>query len=354
MEMDRFFQETKKSIAKHLEEFFHIKADELSQVNRWGRDLMMRFADFSIQGKMIRGGLIILSYRMFKHHTPPWVLDMAAAMEIAHTALLIHDDIMDRDRLRRGKKTIFYQYEELGEREKSSDPLHFGESLGMCAGDIGFFLAFELLSRQNNQHKLASRIFPLWSQELSGVGLAQMQDVYFSASYGTISEQDILDLYRFKTARYTFSLPLMTGALAAGQPHEMVTTLSELGECYGIMFQLRDDELGLYGDESIIGKPIGTDIKEGKKTLFAYYLLEKTDREFREQARAILSKKKINRSTLSDIREIVDKAGVRSRLEQKMQELKTQTSTIIDSLKVPLGYKDFLQQILHFNIERHK
>ena len=105
---------------------------------------------------------------------------------------------------------------------------HLGQSLGICAGDVGFFLAFEILSKLKIKGRIYREILRLFSQEISYVGLAQMMDVYYGASKGSISEQDILKLYLYKTGRYTFSLPLMTGALLAEQPKRTLSIIFDL------------------------------------------------------------------------------------------------------------------------------
>ena len=96
---------------------------------------------------------------MFKNEIPDWIIQTASAFELIHSALLIHDDIIDKDQIRRGSQTIFYQYKELGEKDKRQESYHFGESLGICAGDIGFFLAYELLSGLLAESKIKEDIF---------------------------------------------------------------------------------------------------------------------------------------------------------------------------------------------------
>ena len=350
--MNLFFQKYSNSIENYLKNFLLKRQIELSDINKWGKDLMERFADFSLHGKMIRGGLIILSYQMFTNDTPDLIIQIASALELIHSSLLIHDDIIDRDNIRRGKKTLFYQYKELGEHENHTDSYHFGESLGICAGDIGFFLAFEILSKLETTREIKEKVLSLWSKELTFVSLAQMQDCYFSISIKKAGEEEILNLYRYKTARYTFSLPLMTGAIAAGQDSKTILQLEKLGENLGIIFQIKDDEIGLFGNESEIGKPVGTDIKEGKKTLYSLYLSEITMDKYREKIRTIFNQKKITPSTLLCLREIAEKSGVRDKIHNKMLNLKEKAESLITSLSVDNVYKDVLSRMLQFNMER--
>jgi geranylgeranyl diphosphate synthase type I len=354
MTMSSFFQQFRPCIEDSIREFIAKKKEELSSVNRWGDDLMERFSGFLGQGKMIRGGLVILSYLMYAGDSPEWIIKTASAVELIHSSLLVHDDIMDRDQVRRGKKTLFAQYQELGENNRYRTPDHFGKSFGICAGDIGFFLAFETLSEIDMHPEEKAAIFRLWSKELTHVGLAQMQDVYFSMSHTQPGEKEILDLYRYKTARYTFSLPLMTGSLLAGQDTKTVACLEELGECLGIIFQIKDDELGLFGDEQEIGKPIGTDIEEGKKTIFSHYLLESARGADRKSVQDILLKKANTAMALETLKKIALKAGVQDKIKNKILELSKNAERLIRSLNIEVKYRALLLDILEYNINRER
>ncbi len=116
----------------------------------------------------------------------------AAALEIFHSALLIHDDIMDNDRLRRGFRTIFAQYENLGTRGRAGDPERFGRSMGLCAGDVGFFIATDIVARLPLEAERRTALQALLARELAYVGLAQMQDVTFGAFARTPPVRDAM------------------------------------------------------------------------------------------------------------------------------------------------------------------
>jgi len=341
----------KSHIEKYLREFFQLLKEELAGVNRWGSDLAERLMYFCIQGKMIRGTLTMASCEMLSGGVSPWIIPVAGAFEIIHSSLLIHDDIMDRDSYRRGEKTIFSQYVEMGDREIHDDSSHFGKSLGICAGDIGFFLAQKILADAGVHLETKNRILGFWANELVRVGLAQMQDVYFSTSRQAVQEREILDLYRFKTARYTFSIPLVTGAIASRADEKTISFLEELGEHLGIIFQIKDDELGLFGTEEETGKPVGTDIREGKKTLYAYYLV-KAAPDAGEILNALYEKKEITASDLQKIQDIVESAGVHEMVERKISMHKNEALKLIDALGIEERWKKTLRELVFYMHER--
>ncbi len=229
--MEKFLRIYKSRIEVCLDEFLKKKEKELSKINPWGRDAIKRLRVFAKRGKTLRGALVILSYLLKQKKVSREAIAAAAAMELAHSSLLIHDDIMDEDFWRRGRKTIFAQYAALAPKRKKAR--RFGESMGICAGDLGFFLAFEILPE---------RLRPVFAKELAAVCTGQMQDVYF-VSGGRAGRAEVLRMYRYKTARYTFSLPFLMGGVLAGLPASLLEELEKFGELCGIVFQLRDDEL---------------------------------------------------------------------------------------------------------------
>lgn len=242
----------KKDIDAHLIAFLKQKGSSLSHINKWGGDIIDRLIPFTTSGKTTRGSLAVYIYSLFAKRRSSRIYDAAAALELFHSGLLIHDDIMDNDKLRRGRKSIWEQYRSI------SRSLHIGISLAINAGDLCFFLAQELLTD--------SDLLPFISSELTYVAIAQMQDVENIRS-ASVSKDDILSLYRYKTARYTFSLSMAVGAMVAGAKSAHIVTLKRLGESMGLLYQIRDDELSVYGSSAVTGKPVGSDERNEKQTL---------------------------------------------------------------------------------------
>lgn len=216
MSIPRELLSYKKPLHAYLLRF--LKARQFNEIGPWGPDATKRISQFVTAGKGIRGSLALFSYQAFskqKNITP--ALPLAGGLELIHAGFLIHDDIMDHDDLRRGKPSMHVQV---------------GESVAICMGDLSCILGYESFSKLP--------ILSYISKELSKVTIAQMHDV---SSSGDPLIEDILRLYRFKTARYTFSLPLASGAMLAGANATTITQLEALGEHMGILFQVRDDEL---------------------------------------------------------------------------------------------------------------
>jgi len=328
----QFFTDTQTEIQGFLEGYLSDQAEELSRINSWGRDACERLAGFCLGGKTIRGGLTVLAGQMFGFADTEEAIKAGAAVELLQAAFLIHDDIMDRDAMRRGEPSLFQQYQNLGQKKEFGDALHFGESMGICVGDISFFLVVQILSQLNVSPAICRRLTELSAREIISTCTAQMQDVYWGYSDKAKDEQEILDLYIHKTGRYTFSLPLSVGAVLAEQPEETLSMLQKIGEHMGIVFQIKDDELSLYGDEADTGKPVGSDVKEGKTTLFKHTLFRRASAQEREQLDTLFGSRTLTTSGLQYIRELLDSYGIREELEKVARRHAEQARSLVGSL----------------------
>ena len=280
-----YFRTAREAVHQAIQDVLAEAGREYERVSGdFGSDSARRLDEFSARGKMIRGCLVRLGFELGGGKSVPpeaeeSVARAGAAMELFQSGLLVHDDIMDRDRTRRGAPTLHVGYEADLARGLYGDPAHNGSSLGICAGDLAYFSAFHVLAGLEVPADVARQVCQTAARELALVGVAQMQDVAngavrhesinpFREATASPDEQAILLLYRYKTGRYTFSLPLSIGATLAGADLQTKASLEEAGEALGILFQLKDDELGLFADEDELGKPVGADIREDKKTLF--------------------------------------------------------------------------------------
>jgi geranylgeranyl diphosphate synthase type I len=336
-----YFEEKKNEIVSCLRGFLGEQAEQLGRLNPMGKDVCDRLYQFSIQGKMIRGGLVSLGFAMSRNGQypqagPQQLIEAGAAMELLQSALLVHDDIMDRDTLRRGLPTLGQQYTEMVRQAGLSDPAHVGESLGICAGDVAYFLAFELLARMQTSPVLLREIQRLVARELTQVGVAQMQDVYWGRSNLWVSEEEVMRLYLYKTGRYTFSLPLMVGGLLAEQSPATLALLEKIGENLGVVFQMKDDEIGLMGSPGEMGKPVGSDIKEGKKTLYYGYLQRRASAEELRALAGIFGNPEIGEEEVHYVRELVLRLGIQEELQRQAAELAGRARGLIAGLP---GYK---------------
>ena len=144
--MFAYFEDKKRKISAYLKEFLAEKGTRFAAINTLGKDVCDRIYDFAIQGKMIRGGLVPLGFALSRSGPSSrggaaQTIHTGAAVELLQAAVLMHDDIMDRDQVRRGFESMHHQYSQMADRAGITDRDRVGESLGLCAGSIAYFLA---------------------------------------------------------------------------------------------------------------------------------------------------------------------------------------------------------------------
>ncbi|MBI2029743.1 polyprenyl synthetase family protein [Candidatus Gottesmanbacteria bacterium] len=307
--------------------------------------LVKKLLTFATTGKTIRGSLLLFTYQLLGGGNKNDAIQTAAALELFHSSLLIHDDVIDNDRLRRGKESFW----ELYSKGKNSD--HFGRSMAICAGDVGFFLAFELLSTLSLKKDRQVKLVNLFSRELFHVGIAQSWDVEESFSKSLTSKKKIEMIYRYKTARYTFSVPFLAASILANK-HTLIKKFDRLGETLGLLYQIKDDHLGLFGKTTNTGKPIGNDIIQKKKTLIIALLMENITQEEKIKVRKIFTKKLVLGNDILYIQKLVQNSGTNNYIAKLMNSYAKSANNIIKSIDISKNNKEDLYNLVDFCLNR--
>lgn len=226
---------------------------------------------------------------------PELALPAAAAVEMFHTWTLVHDDVIDDDDLRRGGPTVHelsrqYAVEHMGYGDAKSR--EYGRNIAILAGDCQQGWAVTLLCEVAKQggadaSVVVDVISELESRVVNTLIEGETLDVqYAQMTVGQLSSDDIVRMLWMKTGvLYEFAARsgAKLGLNVSDNDHPLVAALSRFAGCCGTAFQLQDDILGLMGDEQTLGKPIGSDVREGKKTTIVYYALtsaNESDRKF--------------------------------------------------------------------------
>jgi len=180
------------------------------------------------------------------------VMPFAVALELIHNFTLVHDDIMDKSRLRRNLPTVH---------------IKFGEPAAIISGDLLFAKAFEVMHDISDDPSIFKRVDFGLINCVREICEGQQLDMEFEKKQD-VSEKEYLEMIRRKTA-VLFKFAAEGGAILGGGTREKINALSEYGESLGLAFQIRDDYLDMSSDEGTLGKDIGNDIRNGKKTLIA-------------------------------------------------------------------------------------
>ncbi len=222
-------------------------------------------------GKRLRPHLVFVGYGKQDSSIAP----LAAGYELLHTALLVHDDIIDRDIVRHGQATIHQAYFENHYTNLSSttERHHFSTSAAILAGDILISWAYELLASMDMPADKYRQSSTIMSEAIFNVAGGELIDTESPFSTHAI---DPIVVANYKTASYSFVGPLLAGAILSDHHYsdESLSKLKEYATNIGIAFQIRDDILGVFGDEAKTGKSTIGDLREGKRTVLIDFFIK--------------------------------------------------------------------------------
>lgn len=349
MDFKSYSLEKKALIEKNLNSFLQKTNKDLESSVR-SIEIIKNLKKFSVRGKMIRGVLFLFGCEMFGQKLNKEHIDIACAIELSHSALLIHDDIIDNDFVRRGEKTVFAKYIDRGKKISIKNTNEYGKSMGIVAGDASFFLGLRLLS--NFKSKYSSALNKFFYEEILTVALAEGLDTELGMSKKEALEKDILAVYRLKTARYTFFMPFAMASIVSNASDKTLATLEKLGESAGIIFQIKDDELGLFGDEKVTGKPVGSDVREDKKTLIRAILFEGVSKDEKKRLNKIFGNPRPSNKDLDYVKKLTEKYKVSEKIDKMIKNLMTKVLEDVENLKITKKYKKMLNQFLEYNLAR--
>jgi geranylgeranyl diphosphate synthase type I len=261
------------------------------------------------------------------------VLRAVSALELVQANALLHDDVMDASNTRRGRPSVHVAF---AARHRDHGwlgrPDRFGESAAILLGDLALVWADDMFHGAGLDEAAHRRALPVWADMRTDLIGGQYLDVWTQAT-GDRSANAALRVSRFKCAAYTVERPLQLGATLAGAPTELVRAYRRFGADVGVAFQLRDDQLGVFGDPTVTGKPAGDDIREGKRTLLMALAMDAADRQGNDSALGgitdALGDAELTADGVDRVRTILDELGASAEVERRIEQL---TETAVAAL----------------------
>ncbi len=275
-------------------EIFDLLRDDLVAIEeQFGHDTVSNVAAITEIGEYLRAGggkrirpaLLLLSARLFNYQGTGAV-KLASVVEIIHTATLVHDDIIDEAQTRRGRPAANTQW---------------GNSKCVLAGDWLYMQAFKIAIQERN-FRILDVLIELTQQMVEGE-LLQMEKLG-----KLISPQEHLDLIYRKTA-CLFSVCMRVGGILGGATAEQEERLGQYGRDLGLAFQIVDDVLDLTASERVLGKPVASDLREGKATMAIIHALERCTPAERKQIETVLTDRAFNGVSHGDVLAILNRYG---------------------------------------------
>ncbi len=324
-------------------------------------DYFDRLTDYSTRGKMVRSNLVIISWLAYQPKAiapSSEVVTLAAIQELSESGILIQDDVMDNDDLRRGQPTIHLQYQALvlakSQNLNANDARKFGENWAITLGDMLFFYLFGLMTRLSVSSRIRLDLIQLYSNELVITGSGQLGDV--AAGLGVVqpTQNDVSEINRQKTAHYTICLPLLAGAILASQPSDEIKKIQALGETIGEIFQLTDDRLDLFSSASKSGKSQASDARSGKKTMLYFFTLVclQNNSQALAEFTSLYGKKNMDAAEVERIQQLVKSSGGFDRSEALIGELAAQARQQLKQLNISDSSRTQLLGFLAFIVAR--
>jgi geranylgeranyl diphosphate synthase type I len=270
-------------------------------------------------GKRMRPALLVAGFRSASPRANlRGALDAGVALELLQAYFLIHDDWMDGDLIRRGGPTVHAWLS----RRLGSPQL--GAAGAILAGDYAQALAVDVLSTLDLAPKQGPRVFSAFAEMQLAAVSGQQIDLVGTA-------RDVEAAYELKTGSYTVLGPLKMGAILADASPRALTTLERVARPLGIGFQLRDDLLSAFGDPKRTGKPLGNDLKSGKRTVLLLETLRRTRGTRRSSITRVLGNPRAKKADLQHALTVMDDSGARAAVEARVLELAEQARKHVGS-----------------------
>lgn len=342
----------KKEFEVVLGKFIRVKKQEAERLDEKYAAFVDILEDFTMRGgKRIRPAFMYFGYLACGGTNKEEILKAARAVELLQSFLLIHDDLVDRSNMRRGKPTAHRMFEK--EYEKlglSGGKEHFGQSMAIICGDLAHMFAYEALLSADFPTSNLDRARKLFDKIMFETAYGWYQEMLNTMS-NRIDEADVLRTISYVSATYTVIGPVELGAILAGASENQLAILEEYGMKLGTAFQIQDDILGMFGEDKEVGKPVNSDMVEGKKTLLYTRLVDRLTEVEKKKFLSVYGKSKVM-ADLEWVRGLMRSLGVLDEVKEEARKLAREAVALLDEKIFSSEGGEFLRGIGGYLVER--
>lgn len=280
-------------------------------------------------GKRLRPRLLL----QIAGRDDPAIVQIAVAHELLHIATLIHDDIIDNDEIRHGKKNLVGVYKDIYGEARGVDVPHYARSAALIGGDLLLSHAHRSIAESALDSRLTLKLQGLLYRSVFEVIGGQLMDTEapFMSDY-----YDPITVYTYKTASYSFVGPILSGAAIAGLDDSTTAALERYATALGIAFQLRDDDLGVFGDSAVTGKSTAQDLREAKKTKLIELFRERATEADRAAFDASFGLKTARDADMERLRDLLITCGARNAHDALIQQYLEESLAALAGIPEPL------------------
>lgn len=288
---------------------------------------------------------------------PEALWDVCAALEVFQSAALVHDDIIDNSDTRRGQPSAHRRFEhEHGRAGWAGDGASFGRSSAVLLGDLLVAWSDDLLESALVSHPNANAVRSEYARMRRDVTIGQFLDIAEESAWNVNDDAEhaerALRVASLKSARYSVEQPLLIGAALAGATDSQQSALRDFGHPIGLAFQLRDDVLGVFGDESVTGKPSGDDLREGKRTLLVARMRETLDTAARREVDALIGDPHLDASQIAALQSTILDSGALDRVEELITRYSNDADAALRNAPLDSASIESLRDLAHAATKR--
>lgn len=321
---------TTEAVNQFLDTLFARRTEEAKQADAVYGTLWEYIAEAVIGGKRIRPYLVMVGYGAFAGRIVP----VAAAQELLHVAMLMHDDVIDEDMVRRGRKNINGHYlDRYAPHMSRRLAVHHAYSAGVLAGDTLLSEAYLSINQSQLDDTTKVALLDVLHRSIFEVIGGELMDIEAGLLKTLHIEPE--NVARYKTASYSFVGPLVMGAMCAGADELTRERLKTFGEYAGIAFQLQDDLLGIYGDSHKLGKTMLLDLKEAKETHMIQEHRAMMNAAQAVRFEAVFGDEHASLADFQSLRADIEASGARARTEERIEECYQRALEAISQLSNP-------------------
>ncbi|WP_437583717.1 polyprenyl synthetase family protein [Paramicrobacterium sp. CJ85] len=338
-------------VARRLDRFFDERRVTAREQGPSSLALWDALRDSATGGKKIRPRLVLNAHRLLSGVREDAACDVAVAVELLHTAFLVHDDVIDGDTRRRGRRNVIGQFHVDAQQRGASEAASraWGEAAGILAGDLLIHAAQSMVGRLDLPSSIRVPLIDLFDESVMVTAAGELQDVGLTEGVLEASAVDVLAMAGRKTAHYSFRMPLRAGAILAGADAVVATQLDEFGHHAGIAFQLRDDLLGVWGRAEATGKSTSSDLRRATMTpLLAHALSTPVGEELRH-ALGLVDPRTFDAERA---RALLAASGARETMEQLIADHAAAARAVLERDLLPVELQRLLADTLRSARER--
>jgi geranylgeranyl diphosphate synthase type I len=349
----QFFTWYKGQLEPFLDAYFGAKIDEASKVHPEAVVLSEGVRRFIRNGgKRVRPAFAYSAYVASGGRSLEAILYASAALEVLHAWALIHDDIIDNANLRHGKPSVHKVFEDFHrKRALSGSAGKFGTDAAILVGDLALTFADELLNTAPFPAERIRRAKEYYDLMKKQVIFGEYLDVVAPLKK-QVTERDLLTILEYKTAKYTVERPMHIGAVLAGAEEDTLRIFSSYAVPLGQAFQIQDDIMGTFSNEAKIGKPVDSDIKEGKRTLLVLKAYEFSKGAEKRLLDAVLGNQSAGEAEIEAARQIMRSSGALEYSQELAYKLIKKAKGAILQAKLVEEGREYLLQAADYLLTR--